>query len=482
MGRKIERLLIANRGVPAIRVIHTCRERGISTVAVYSTPDRLASHVTMADMAVHVGEAPPLESYLNMERIVEAALASGADAVHPGWGFLAENWKFAQLVEEAGLIWVGPPPEVIKAMGDKVQSRRTAERAGVPTIPAITEVADVKQLTNRIREDGLRYPIMIKAAAGGGGKGLIKVEDDRELEAALSRARSEALKAFGDDRVLVERYIEPAKHIEVQIIADKYGNVLHLFERECTLQRRNQKVIEEAPSPSLTEELRREICATAVKLMRAIGYVSAGTVEFIFDPRSQEFYLLEVNTRLQVEHGVTELITGLDLVALMLDIARGERLPFSQEEIERRGWAIEARLNAEDPKSFSPSFGVITRLRIPQGPRVRVSPGVSEGDEVPPYYDSLIMLVMTVGPRREDAIRTMERALTELEVEGVKTLAPLLLSLIRHESFSSATFSTQFIESHIEELASEFAPQDEEVRKIARFIAEVSALGPRDWM
>jgi len=485
MERKIGSVLVANRGVAAIRVIQTCRERGIGTVAVYSTPDRLAAHVAMADKAIHIGEGPPLESYLNMERIIEAALRTGADAIHPGWGFLAENGRFAEMVEEAGLIWIGPPPEVIKAAGDKIEVRNIAQRAKVPTIPAITEFEGVEQLKFKIAEDALRYPIMVKAVAGGGGNGLIRVDSEEQLEGALSQARSMALKAFGDDRVFVERYIEPARHIEVQVLADKYGSVIHLFERECTLQRRNQKVIEEAPSPGLTEELRREICSAAVRLMREIGYASIGTVEFIFDPQKEEFYLLEVNSRLQVEHGVTELITGLDLVGLMIDIAEGKRLTITQEMVERRGHAIEARINAEDPISFSPSFGTVIRLSLPQGPGVRISPGVFEGDEVPPYYDSLILLLLSWGPSRGEAKARMERALGELKIEGVKTLTPLLLRIIRHEAFSRGDFSTRFIEDNLEELAPsllEGREEEEEVYKIARYVARVSALGPQDWM
>lgn len=305
------------------------------------------------------------------------------------------------------------------------------------------------------------------------------------MEGALARARSEARKSFGDDTILVEKYIERGRHIEVQIVADGRGNVVHLFERECTLQRRNQKIIEEAPSPSLDEDLRQEICSTAVRLMREIGYVTAGTVEYIFDSATRKFYFLEVNTRLQVEHGITELITGLDIVGIMIDTATGGALPFQQADIRPNRWALEVRMNAEDPKTFSPSFGKVRRFQIPMGPNVRVSTGVYEGGDIPPYYDSLFMLLMTAGADRKDAIRVMDRSLgRNLRVEGVKTLQPLLLSIIRHPSFIAGEFSTRFIEEHMDELISMFADKssEDEVLKIARYVAEISALGPQKWM
>jgi acetyl-CoA carboxylase biotin carboxylase subunit/propionyl-CoA carboxylase alpha chain len=326
---------------------------------------------------------------------------------------------------------------------------------------------------------------MIKAASGGGGKGMVRVDTAEELPVALEKAKSEAKKAFGDDTLLVEKYIRSGRHIEVQVCADKYGHVVHLYERECTLQRRNQKILEEAPSPSISDDLRQEICFTAVRLMREIGYHSVGTVEFLLDPKTNKFYFLEVNTRLQVEHGVTELITGLDLVSLMFSIAEGHPLPFEQDDILPNRHAIEVRINAEDPKTFNPSFGTITRLEIPQGPGIRVASGVYEGAEVPPYYDSLIMLVMSAGADRSEAIRVMDRALSRgLRVEGIKTIAPLLLSIIRHPDFIEGKFSTRFIEEHHEELLSMVKEKtaDDEVLKIAKYVAEISALGPQDWM
>lgn len=485
MGRKIHKVLIANRGVTAVRVMHTCRDRKIPTTAVYSTPDRLAHHVFMADSAVHIGEAPPAESYLNMEKMIAAAIQSNSDAIHPGWGFLAENHNFAQMVIDAGLTWIGPPPAVIRALGDKIEAKRLAQKANVPTIPGIIDVSSIDQIRKWIKNEKVDFPIMIKAVAGGGGRGMVKVEDKNQLPQALSQARSEAMKSFGDDRVLVERYIERGRHIEVQVVGDEAGNVVHLFERECTIQRRNQKIIEEAPSPSIDDDLRKEICFTAIRLMREIGYTSAGTVEFIFDSSTKKFYFLEVNTRLQVEHGITELITGLDIVGIMMDVAMGKKLPFKQADIHPNRWALEVRLNAEDPRNFSPSFGTITRLQVPQGPGVRIATGVYEGADIPPYYDSLFMLLITAGADRVDAIRVMDRVLSRnLRVEGVKTLAPLLLSIIRHPAFKTGEFSTRFIEEHMEELISMFKEKnsEDEVLKIARYVAEISALGPQPWM
>lgn len=485
MSRKIQRILIANRGVTAVRIMHTCRDRKIPTTAVYSTPDRLSYHVFMADSAVHIGEAPPAESYLNMEKIINAALQSKSDAIHPGWGFLAENAEFAKMVIDAGLIWIGPAPEVIAAVGDKVEAKKLAQKANVPVIPGITNVTNIEQIKQWMNDEKIDFPIMIKAVLGGGGKGMVKVENAEQLSQALAQARSEAMKAFGDDRLLVEKYIEGGRHIEVQVVADKYGNIVHLFERECTIQRRNQKIIEEAPSPSLNDDLRAEICFMATRLMREINYTTAGTVEFLFDPVKKKFYFLEVNARLQVEHGITELITGLDIVGIMIDVASGKKLPFKQSDIHPNRWAIEVRLNAEDPKNFNPSFGTITRLMVPHGPAVRVASGVYEGADIPPYYDSLFMLLMTTGADREDAIRVMDRALSRgLRVEGVKTLQPLLLSIIRHPAFIAGEFSTRFIEEHMEELVSTFKEKDteDEVLKIARYVAEISALGPQKWM
>ena len=485
MKRKIQRILVANRGVPAVRIIHTCRDRKINTAVVYSTPDRLGHHVFMADSAIHIGEAPPTESYLNIDKIIDAAVKSKADAIHPGWGFLAENHLFAQKVIDAGLIWIGPSPEIIRLMGDKIKAKELAQKANVPTIPGISDVSDVKQIQNWMKDENINFPIMIKAAAGGGGKGMVKVENAKQLAQGFSQARSEAEKSFDNGSLLAERYIERGRHIEVQIVADESGNVVHLFERECTLQRRNQKIIEEAPAPTVNDTLRQEICFTATRLMRELGYTSAGTVEFILDTRTKKYYFLEVNTRLQVEHSITELITGLDIVGIMIDVAMGKKLPFNQSDIHPNRWALEVRLNAEDPKNFSPSFGTVTRFQVPHGPGVRILTGIYEGADIPPYYDSLFMLLVTAGVDREDAIRVMDRALSRnLRIEGVKTLAPLLLSIIRHPVFIAGDFSTHFIEEHMDELISTFKEKnsEDEVLKVAKYVAEISALGPQKWM
>ena len=484
-AKKIERLLVANRGVAAVRIMHTCRDRKIPTTAVYSTPDRLGHHVFMADKSVLIGEAPPAESYLNMEKILQAAFETGSNAIHPGWGFLAENAVFARMVMDAGLIWVGPPPEVIDGMGDKAQARQVAIKAGVPVIPGTEKVTCAADALKWMAEEGVDFPIMIKAVAGGGGRGLVRVDRVEELESAISQASSEAEKAFGNGALILEKFIEKARHIEVQILADQGGNALHLYERECTIQRRNQKVVEEAPSPSISEEVRQEICSQAVNLTKEMNYYSVGTVEFIMDMTTGKFYFLEVNTRLQVEHGVTEITTGYDLVSLMIDVADNKPLEICQEDIKPNRWAIEVRLNAEDPETLGPSYGRISRLRTPEGPNLRVASGIYQGASVPPYYDSLLMLIMSAGHTREDALNVMDRALgRSLRVEGVKTLKPLLISIIRHPDFRSGDFSTSFIDDNIQELIQTYREptSEDELLKIAQYLAEVSALGPRSWI
>ena len=483
--KNFKRILVANRGVSAVRIMHTCRDLKIPTTAVYSTPDRLGHHVFMADEAVHIGEAPPAESYLNQERLIRAARENGCDAIHPGWGFLSENAEFAALVQDEGFTWIGPPSEVIRSTGDKAHAREIARGAGVPVVPGMEGVQDAAEAVAWMKENQVSYPVMIKAASGGGGRGLVRVDREEGLEPAISQARSEAEKAFGSGVLILEKFIEKARHIEVQILADQAGNIVHLNERECTIQRRNQKVLEETPSPSLDEDLRQEICNQAVTLMKAIGYQSVGTVEFIFDSSDRKYYFLEVNTRLQVEHGITELCTGFDLAGCMIDVARGKLLGFTQKDIQPNRWAVEVRLNAEDPETFGPSFGTIRRLRVPDGPNLRVYSGVYEGAEVPPYYDSLLMLIMSTGHDREDALNVMDRALgRSLRVEGVKTLKPLLTSIIRHPAFREGEFSTAFIEETHPELIKTFRTpgSEDELLKIAKYLAEVSALGPRSWV
>lgn len=485
MGKKIEKLLIANRGVSAVRIIHTCRDRKIETVTVYSSADRLAQHVFSAESSVHIGEPPPIESYLNMENIIEAAKKKKVDAIHPGWGFLAENHIFAQMVVDEGFIWVGPSPKVIELMGNKTEAKKIAKEANVPTVPGIDNVSNTDEIRQWMRDDKIEFPILLKAAAGGGGKGMARVNSGTNLDSAFSTVRSEAKKAFGDSTILVEKFVTKGKHIEVQIVADEHCNILHLFERECTIQRRNQKLIEEAPSSTLDDHLREELYQTAIRLMRKINYTSAGTVEFLFDQEAKKFYFLEVNTRLQVEHGITELITGLDIVRIMLDVAMGKKLPFKQPDIKANRYALEVRLNAEDPKNFNPSFGSISRFQLPQGPNIRILSGVYEGADVPPYYDSLLMLLMTAGPERTDAIRVMEHILGRgLRIEGIKTIAPLLLSIIRHKEFAEGNYTTSFVEDNLDELVSTFkvTSSEDEVLKIARYLSETSALGPQQWM
>ncbi|MFH1532515.1 MAG: biotin carboxylase N-terminal domain-containing protein [Pseudomonadota bacterium] len=485
MERQINKILIANRGVSAVRIMHTCRDRRISAAAIYSTPDRLAEHVLMADVAVHIGEAPPKDSYLDMDRIIAAAHSTGADAVHPGYGFLAENDQFARKVIDSGLTWIGPPPDVMAAMGNKIEAKRLAQKFNVPVIPGISDVSSADDIHKWIDEQSITFPIVIKAAAGGGGKGMVKVDRREDIGRAFEQARSESKKAFGCDEILVEKFIERGRHIEVQVVADNHGNVVHLYERECTIQRRNQKLIEEAPSPSLTPMLRTEICETAAHLMRSINYRSVGTVEFMFDSATNRYYFLEVNTRLQVEHGITELVTGLDVVGIMIDIAAGQSLPFRQRDVVSNRWALEVRLNAEDPRTLSPSFGRITRLELPFSHYTRVTSGVYEGAHIPPYYDSLLMLLMTTGPTRRSAIKVMDRVLSRnLRVEGVKTTQSLLLSILRHPSFISGEFTTSFVEENFDKLIATFKDTEgeDEVLKIARYVATISALGPQEWM
>jgi len=481
MKDKIQKLLIANRGASAVRIIHTCRDRKIDAISVFSSADRMAHHVFMSEHAIHIGEPPPVESYLNMENIISAAKKANADAIHPGWGFLAENHEFAQLVVDSGFIWVGPSPKVIELMGNKADAKKIANEANVPTVPGINNVDSTKDVRKWMEKSKVKFPILIKAAAGGGGKGMERVDRIEDLDLAFEKVKSEGAKSFGNDTVITEKYIKNGKHIEVQIVADQDCNIVHLFDRECTIQRRNQKLIEEAPSSALDDNLREKLFATAIRLMRKIGYSSAGTVEFLFDQDTKEFYFLEVNTRLQVEHGITELITGRDIVGIMLDVAEGKRLPFKQPDIKLNRCAMEVRINAEDPKTFNPSFGTITRLKFPQGPNVRVISGVYEGADIPPYYDSLLSLLMTAGQDRLGAIKAMEHALGKsIRIEGIKTIAPLLLSIIKHKLFLSGRFTTDFIEDNLTDLISSIkvTSSEDEVLKIARYLAERSSLGP----
>ncbi|MFN7778542.1 MAG: acetyl-CoA carboxylase biotin carboxylase subunit [Betaproteobacteria bacterium] len=440
------KILIANRGEIACRVMRTARKMGIATVAVYSEADRSARHVELADEAVCIGPPPSRESYLVMDRIIDACKQTGAQAVHPGYGFLSENAEFSRKAEEAGIVFIGPKHASIDAMGDKIASKKLAMAAGVNTIPGYNDViADSAQAVRIAREIG--YPVMIKASAGGGGKGLRVARNDDEARSGFDACKAEAAASFGDDRVFIEKFIEEPRHIEIQVLGDAHGNLVYLWERECSIQRRHQKVIEEAPSPFLDEATRRAMGEQAVALARAVDYQSAGTVEFVVG-RDRGFYFLEMNTRLQVEHPVTEMITGLDLVELMIRVAAGEKLPFTQQQIKRDGWAIECRINAEDPlRGFLPSTGRLTRYQTPaEVPgAVRVDTGVYEGGEISMYYDSMIAKLITHGATREEAAARMRDALNAFVIRGVSSNIVFQSALLQHPRFASGRLTTAFI-------------------------------------
>ena len=445
------KVLIANRGEIALRVIRACRELGIGTVAVYSDADALAPHVREADQAVHIGAAPSSESYLRGERIIAAAQRTNAEAIHPGYGFLSEREWFARAVRDAGLVFVGPPPEAIAAMGNKTAARQLATSAGVPVVPgtqtALRDAAEAGAIAT-----SLGYPVLVKAAAGGGGKGMRVVHREADLAGSLDAARREAQNAFGDDAVYLEKYIAGPRHVEIQILADQYGTVLSLGERECSIQRRHQKMLEEAPSVAVSPELRRRMGDTAVAAARAAGYVNAGTCEFLLDADGQ-FYFLEMNTRLQVEHPVTELVTGIDLVQWQLRIAAGERLPFKQETIEPRGWAIECRITSEDPANgFLPSTGRIGYLRVPGGPGVRWDGGIGVGSEIGLHYDPMLAKLIVWGPTRDEAIARMHRALLELTIDGVATSRDFHLRVMEDAEFRRGDIEIQWLERRLDSL------------------------------
>ena len=443
-ARAFAKVLVANRGEIAVRVIRACREMGIPSVAVFSEADRAALHVRLADEALPIGPAPSGESYLRIDRVLEAARACGADAIHPGYGFLAENAGFARACEEAGIAFIGPRSETIALMGEKTSARREAVAAGVPVVPGTLEpIADAAVLAREAERIG--YPVMLKAAAGGGGKGLRLVAAPAELLSALARARSEARGAFGDDSVYLEKAIARPRHVEIQVLADRHGNAVHLFERECSIQRRHQKVIEESPSPLLTPELRERMGALAVALVRRVGYVNAGTLEFLVDAERNP-YFLEMNTRLQVEHPVTEMVTGVDLVKQQIRIAQGEPLPFRQADLAQRGHAIECRVYAEDPDTgFLPSPGRILALRPPGGPGVRDDSGVCEGAEVGVHYDPLVSKLVAWAENREEAIRRMRRAVSEYRIVGLRTTLPFFERVLAHPDFVAGTIDTGFV-------------------------------------
>ncbi len=469
MFRKI---LIANRGEIAVRIIRACEERGLRTVAVYSDADRRALHVRRADEAYHIGRAPAIESYLCIDRILDVARRSGADAIHPGYGFLAENAEFAQACADAGVVFIGPPPAAIAAMGDKVEARRRMRAAGVPTVPGTEAGLTPDELLRAAEELG--YPVMVKAAAGGGGKGMRLVRGSGELPAALAAASREAQAAFGDPRVYLEKVIEGARHIEIQILADTQGNVIHLGERECSIQRRHQKLIEEAPSVAVDADLRQRMGEVATRAARAAGYVNAGTIEFLLDSTGK-FYFLEMNTRLQVEHPVTEMVTGVDIIKEQLAIASGRRMRYRQEDISPKGWAIECRITAEDPyNGFLPSAGLITMLQEPTGPGVRVESGIYEGTEVTFHYDPMIAKLIVWGETRAEAILRMRRALKEYRIGGIHTSIPFHQKIMDHTEFIWGTFDTGFIERRLGGGLTQ-RPASEESERVAAIAAALVA-------
>lgn len=440
------KILVANRGEIAVRILRACRELGIKTVAVYSTADKDALHIRFADQAVEIGASAPRDSYLNIPKVIEAAKLTGADAIHPGYGFLSENVAFAEVVSAAGLTFIGPPPSAIRAMGDKAESKITMKAAGVPTIPGAENLAGEAEFIEAAERIG--YPVLVKAAAGGGGKGMRVVNSAREMSEALAAARRESQNAFGDERLLIEKYIEHAHHIEFQVFGDQHGNLVHLFERECSVQRRHQKIIEESPSLLLTPELREQMGAAAVKAAKAVNYSNAGTVEFIFDPTLSTFYFLEMNTRLQVEHPVTELVSGLDLAQWQIRVAAGEPFPFKQSNLTQRGHAIECRLYAEDAAGgFLPSTGRVLQFVEPRGPGIRVDAGIAAGSEVSHFYDPLLAKIIVSAENRESAIRRMRAALRETILHGVTSNLDFLQAILAHPAFAEGKIHTRWVET-----------------------------------
>jgi len=462
----LKKVLVANRGEIAVRILRACRELGLETVAVWSDVDRSALHVRYADEAFNIGPAPARESYLRIDRIIEVALRAKADAIHPGYGFLAENERFAKACAEAGITFIGPPADVIQKMGDKIQARLTVSKQGVAVVPGTYEALRDDAMLAEAEKIG--YPLMVKAAAGGGGKGMRRVERAEDLPGAIARARSEAQAAFGDDTVYLEKIIEHARHIEIQILADAKGNVVYLGERECSIQRRHQKLVEEAPSPVVDDDLREKMGKAAVRVAKAANYINAGTIEFLVDS-DKHFYFLEMNTRLQVEHPVTELVTGVDIVKEMLRVASGRPLSIKQKDVRLNGWAMECRITAEDPyNGFLPSTGKIISLYEPTGPGVRLESGVYEGFEVSLYYDPLIAKLCVWGADRSAAIMRMKRALSEYKIMGIATSIPFHQKLFTSTSFIAGLFDTSFLD---ERFTMEQIGDDDEHEKVSAVIA-----------
>ncbi|WP_282018613.1 acetyl-CoA carboxylase biotin carboxylase subunit [Salegentibacter mishustinae] len=464
----MKKILVANRGEIALRVMKTIQKMGIKTVAVFSKADRNAPHVKFADEAVCIGEAPSNESYLKGDKIIEVAKELDVDGIHPGYGFLSENAGFAENVEKNGITWIGPGSKAIKIMGSKLAAKDAVKAYDIPMVPGIDEAITDPEKAKKIAKE-IGFPILIKASAGGGGKGMRIVEKEKDLEDQMKRAISEAESAFGDGSVFIEKYVSSPRHIEIQVLADTHGNYFHLFERECSIQRRHQKVVEEAPSVVLDDKLRKQMGKAAVKVAKACDYVGAGTVEFLFD-ENKNFYFLEMNTRLQVEHPVTEYITGIDLVEQQIKIARGEKLKLLQEDLKIKGHAVELRVYAEDPMdNFMPSVGKLKKYTIPKGENIRVDNGFEEGMEVPIYYDPMLAKLITYGKTREEAIQLMIKAIKEYEVEGVMTTLPFGKFVFEHEAFRSGNFDTHFVKKYYS--AEKLEDEIQEEAKLAALVA-----------
>jgi acetyl-CoA carboxylase biotin carboxylase subunit len=441
-----KKILIANRGEIAVRIIRACRELGVKTVAVYSTADKSSLHAQIADEAICIGSANSKDSYLNMKAIISACEITGAEAIHPGFGFLSENAHFAKMCQKCGIVFIGPDPQSIEMLGDKAQAKKTMEQAGVPVITgskgAVQTVAEALEVARKVG-----YPVLVKASAGGGGRGIRRINTPQEMEEQITLAQQEALNFFGDSSVYIEKLILEPKHIEVQIMADNYGNVVYLGERDCSMQRRNQKVLEETPSPIMTDKLRKKMGEASVKAAKACGYKNAGTIEFLVD-KDRNFYFMEMNTRIQVEHPITEAVTGIDLVKTQIKVASGEKLSFTQKDIQMRGHAIECRINAENPElGFRPSPGTIEALHIPGGFGIRVDSAMYQGYTIPPYYDSMIAKLIVHAPDRETAIMKMKWALAEFIVDGVDTNIDYQLAIIRHKAFIDGNYNNSFLEN-----------------------------------
>jgi len=447
------KILIANRGEIAVRIIRAARELSIKTVAVYSKADKNALHVKLADEAYEIGDPEPLKSYLDMDRIIDVALKTKSEAIHPGYGFLAQNPVFAEKVEKAGLIFVGPSSSALRKMGAKLEARELVSKLNIPLIPGTSKpVSDFKDVEKFIEKFGL--PILLKPSGGGGGIGMKIIRDLNDVKTAFEISKSEALAAFGNPEIYIEKYIEKPRHIEFQIVADNYGNTIHLYERECSIQRRYQKLVEESPSIALNNELRKDMGESAIKIASAAGYTNVGTVEFLF--KDGHYYYLEMNTRLQVEHGVTELVTGIDIVKLQLKIAADEKLELSQEDIKQRGWAMEIRINAEDPlNNFTPNPGKIIKYREPGGPGIRVDSGVYEGYEIPGYYDSLISKLMVWGSTRSEAVHRMQRAISEYYIQGIETTLPLHARIFQDQDFIKGEIHTHYLNEKLNQFLEE---------------------------